>query len=132
MRIKSSSTLITSVVLLLTACNVAATIYAYNLVEHRRTVSENLLKAINAANDFLTGSDTLTTAIRGYAATGNVRYRDDFKRELAVTRSRERALEELQQVGLTTSEMELFQEAKNNSDALVHIEDEAAAAVAEL
>lgn len=57
MRINSSSKLITSAVLMFSCFSIGATYYSYHMVEHRRYLSENVLQAVNAANDLLTGSD---------------------------------------------------------------------------
>ena len=67
------------------------------------------------------GSDRLTAAVRAYAATGERRYFDGFERELKVDRTRDKALERLNRLGLTASELALLTEAKRNSDSLVSL-----------
>ncbi|HSU56671.1 MAG TPA: GAF domain-containing protein, partial [Candidatus Dormibacteraeota bacterium] len=84
-----------------------------------------LLDASRMAEQLAAGSDRLTTAVRAYASTGEQRYLDDFERELKVDRTRDKAVERLNQIGLTTSELDLLTEAKKNSDSLVSLENRA-------
>ncbi|MFZ2961005.1 MAG: response regulator [Candidatus Ozemobacteraceae bacterium] len=129
MRINSTSKLITCVVILLCFISIGTMLYSYHLLEHRRQFTDSRIRAISVANDLLSGCDILTTAIRAYSATGDERYRDDFQKELTVTRSRERALTELQSLGLASSETGFFEKTKNNFDALLRLEDQAITAV---
>jgi PAS domain S-box-containing protein len=130
MRINSTSKLITGVVILLCCISGATMIYSYHLLEQRRQYTDTMIRAVNAANDLLTGSDTLTAAIRAYATTGDGHYRDDFQNELMINRSRDQAITELQGLGLPANELAIFEKAKSNSDALLRLEDQAAAAAA--
>jgi len=82
-------------------------------------------EALLAAGRLRAGSDRLTGAVRSYAATGDPRFRDEFRRELEIDRSRDRALETLQSLGLLPEEVELVERAKRSSDALVSLEDRA-------
>jgi PAS domain S-box-containing protein len=63
--------------------------------------------------------------VRGFAVAGDPRYRDVFRREIRVERSRDRAVEGLQALGLTQEESELVSRAKRNSDALIAQEEKA-------
>src|SRR5678815_4302410 len=76
------------------------------------------------------GSDRLTAAVRAYAATADRRHYDAFQRELTEDRNRDVAVDGLRQLGLTPQEGELLARAKRNSDNLVHLENQAFAAVA--
>jgi hypothetical protein len=42
---------------------------ADHLTGHRRDSQRNLIRAIRAANQLIAGSDSLTSAVRAYAAT---------------------------------------------------------------
>jgi methyl-accepting chemotaxis protein len=77
------------------------------------------------SNHIAAGSDKLTAAVRGFAATGDPQYRDVYWREVRVDRSRDRAVEGLQLLGLTQEENELVSRAKRNSDALIPLEEKA-------
>ena len=83
------------------------------------------LEALRMADQLADGSDRLTAAVRAYAATGERTYLDDFQREVKVDRSRDKAVERLNQMALTASEHSLLNEAKRNSDSLVSLEKRA-------
>ena len=61
---------------------------------------------------------------------GDRRHYDVFQPELTEDRNRDVAVEGLRQLGLTPKERELLTRAKRNSDNLVHLENQAFAAVA--
>src|SRR5262249_1868537 len=84
----------------------------------------------NYSTQLAAGSDRLTAAVRAYAATGERRHYDAFQRELNVDRNRDVAVEGLRQIGLDAQELALINRAKQNSDDLVHLENEAFAAIA--
>ena len=130
MRLKSTSRLISGAVLCFSVVSIGTILYSYHLTEKRRLFTNSMIGAVAAANALLNGSDTLTSAIRAYAATGDRRYHDEFQKELNVTRSREAAMEVLQRSGLIPAELKLLEQAKQNSDALVSLEDRAAEAAA--
>src|SRR5204863_1483187 len=69
-------------------------------------------------------------AVRAYAATGDRRYYAAFQKELNIDRNRDIAVDGLQTLNLTSQESELLTRAKRNSDNLVHLENQAFAAVA--
>jgi len=66
--------------------------------------------------------------VRAYAATADRRHLDAFQRELNVDRNRDAAVAGLRELGLTPEEDELLSRAKQNSDNLVKLEDQAFAA----
>ena len=125
MRINLTSKLVTGAVFFFSCISIGTTIYSYNLIDQRRDVQRTLIRAVRAANELIAGSDALTTAVRGYAATGDERYRRDYQNELTVNRSRDRAMAELEQLGLSVAEMHRLLLAKRNSDALVTLEERA-------
>ena len=92
--------------------------------------TKSLVAAIRACETLLDGSDTLTRAVRAYAATGDERYRLQFDEELLRTKSRDKALEQLRRLGLTQNEIWQFQLAKRYSDELVTLEHQIFAAAA--
>jgi len=90
---------------------------------------EDRRKMFNFTEQLAGGSDRLTSAVRAYAATGERRFYEAFERELTVDRNRDIAVEGLRQLGLLPSELQLIEKAKHNSDNLVHLENQAFAAV---
>jgi len=84
-------------------------------------------EALRLADQLAFGSDRLTNAVRGYAASGEQLYLDEFHRELNEDRNREVAVERLNKLGLSAAEKELLRRAKSNSDQLVSLENQAIA-----
>jgi signal transduction histidine kinase/DNA-binding NarL/FixJ family response regulator/HAMP domain-containing protein len=119
MRLKNLSLFLTSSVIVLTAISLGTTLMYYNYAQARKISSQSLVIAIRACERLREGSDILTSAVRAYAATGEERYRSAFQMELLQTRSRDQAMAELRSLGLKPDELERFESAKRNSDALV-------------
>jgi methyl-accepting chemotaxis protein len=67
-------------------------------------------------------SDFLTDKARKYAVTTDRRHLDDYWREITTTKTRDRVVAELRQLGAADDELALVDEAKANSDALVNTE----------
>ena len=125
MRIQRTSRIITVSVTLLAALTIVSaliSLYYRALQEEQYAARRIALKAIPQ----LAGAiDRLTAAVRGYAATGDRRYYEDFQRELNVDRAQDRAVEGLMQLGLTSDERALMDQAKRNSDQLVKVANSA-------
>jgi PAS domain S-box-containing protein len=130
MRIQRTSQIITIAIIALSAIAIVCALVS----RHYRIVQEQAYEArrkmFNFTEQLAGGSDKLTAAVRAYAATGDRRFYEAFQKELNVDRNRDVAVEGLQQLGLTLDEQELLTRAKRNSDGLVHLENEAFAAVA--
>ena len=94
------------------------------LQEEADHVREN---AMNLADRLAYGSDRLTSSVRGFAASGEDVYLDDFNRELEQDRNRENAVTGLLALQLNSSERDLLERAKQNSDRLVGMENQAIA-----
>ena len=129
MRIQRTSQLITIAIIALSVLAIACALVArsYRIIQERSY--EDRRKMFNLTEQLAAGSDRLTSAVRAYAATGERRYYDAFERELNVDRTRDIAVEGLRQLGLLPTELQLIEKAKRNSDNLVHLENQAFAAV---
>jgi signal transduction histidine kinase/CheY-like chemotaxis protein len=125
MRIQRTSRIITVSVVLLSLLTIACALISLRY----RAMQERNYAARRVAQKMMTqlagGSDRLTNAARAYATTGERRYYDDFVREHDVERTRERAIEQLNQIGLTQREHSLLTQAKRGSDQLVGLENRA-------
>ena len=128
MRIKESSRIITAFIVILSCIGAGSLLYSYHLLDAQRDTSIRLLRATEAINKLIDGSDVLTKAVRSYAATGEKQFKNDFQIELAVTRGRDMAVITLREVGILATELDQIENAKANSDALVSLENEAFAA----
>src|SRR5579863_2076108 len=125
MRLQRANRIITILVASLSLASVACVLVS-GYFRHRQVTALNartqsLLLSIQLAE----GTDKLTAAVRGFSVAGDPRYRDVFQREIRVERSRDRAVEGLQALGLTHEENELVSGAKRNSDALIAQEEKA-------
>ena len=128
MRIKESSRIITVFIIVLSCIGAASMLYSYRLLDMQRGISLRLVRATEAVDKLIEGSDILTNAVRSYAATAEKKFKNDFQIELAVTRGRDKAVITLREVGVLPSELDQIENAKANSDALVSLENEAFAA----
>src|SRR4051812_7104449 len=125
MRIQQTSRIITASVVLLSLLTIAS---GFVSQEFRKQQEQNYAArrvALQMAPQLAAGSDRLTNTARAYAATGEPRYYEDFVRERDVERTREKAIEQLKQIGLTPNELSLIMQAKRNSDQLVGVENRA-------
>jgi len=80
-------------------------------------------------NDLATGSDLLTNEARRYTIFGEKKHYDAYWREVNQTKTRDRVVQRLTQLGAPKAELDLIEKAKANSDALIKIEEAAMAAV---
>src|SRR5438270_10129111 len=125
MRIQRTSRIITASVVFLSLVTVACALVS---LRYRKLQEQNYAArrvALTVAPQLAAGSDRLTNSARAYAATGDRRYYDDFVHERDVDRSRERAIEQLREIGLTSRELSLSTQAKSGSDRLVGVENRA-------
>src|SRR5262249_30779535 len=130
MRIQRTSHVITVTIIALSILAIGCALLARYYLSIQERAYEDRRKMFNLTEQLAGGSDRLTSAVRAYAATGERRYYDAFERELNVDRNREIAVEGLRQLGLLPGELQLINNAKRSSDNLVHLENQAFAAVA--
>ncbi len=125
MRLQRANRIITILVASLSLASVAC-VLASGYFRHRQVSALNArTQSLQLTNQLAVGTDKLTAAVRGFAATGDSRYRDEFIREIRDERGRDHAVEGLQALGLTPGENELISRAKRNSDALIVNEEKA-------
>ena len=125
MRLQRANRIITTLVASLSLASVACVLVS-GYFRHRQATALNArTQSLLLSNQLSAGTDKLTAAVRGFASGGDPRYRDVFRQEVRVERSRDRAVEGLQALGLTQEENELISRAKRNSDALIVQEEKA-------
>jgi signal transduction histidine kinase/DNA-binding response OmpR family regulator/CHASE3 domain sensor protein len=122
MRIHSTSQFITVAVFILSAISISTFLLALYYLEERRGAWEWREASIKATRLLTHGNDTLGNSVRAYLATGDERFFHEFETELNITRSRERASERLRELGISSEEMDLADQAKRNSDKLLSLE----------
>jgi hypothetical protein len=130
MRIQRTSQIITIGIIVLSMLAIGCALWSryYRILQEESY--EERRKMFNLTAQLANGSDRLTGAVRAYATTGDHKYYEAFQQELNVDRNRDEAVDELMQLGLAPAERQLINTAKGNSDSLVHLENEAFAAVA--
>ena len=125
MRLQKANRIITIAVATLSLASVACVLVS-GYFRHRQVTALNArTQSLLLSVQLAAGSDKLTAAVRGFAVAGDPRYRDAFRREILVERSRDHAVQGLQALGLTPEENELVSRAKRNSDALIVQEEKA-------
>src|SRR5271154_1572499 len=130
MRLQKANRSITIVVASLSLTSVACVLVSGYFRHRQETALNARTQSLLLSNQLEAGSNKLTAAVRGLAATGDPRYQDAFRWEVRVGRSRERAEEGLQELALTPEENELVARAKRNSDAAMALDEKAFEAVA--
>lgn len=121
-------TIITIGLLILEAIILIGLIYFNIRTQARYNTQINLT---NYAIQYKTGSQNLTEAVRSYAATGNTEYYDDYYNELNTDKNRDKALAELQRIGLTELEQSYINQISQTSNNLVPLEEAAMESVKE-
>jgi methyl-accepting chemotaxis protein len=79
--------------------------------------------------DLANASDFLTNEARRYVQFGAKVHFDNYWREVKETRTRDRVVARLRELNAPQEELDLIEQAKNNSDALIATEDAAMKAV---
>jgi methyl-accepting chemotaxis protein len=95
----------------------------------RRAVQERA-EAKQLALDLASASDLLTNEARRYTIFGDRRHFDAYWHEVKETRTRDRVVRRLREMGAPDAELGLIEQAKQRSDALIALEDAAMKAVA--
>ncbi len=95
--------------------------------ERRAVARQAEFKQLGA--DLAAGSDLLTNEARRYTIFGEKKHHDAYWREVNETKTRDRVVQRLTQLGAPKAELDLIEKAKANSDALIKIEEAAMAAV---
>ncbi len=119
MRIKQLSISLSLVVVLLTVISLGTSLLASRTLEKRRMASQNVVDVLSACEMLREGCSALASAIQGFAATGDERYRVAYLAELDHLRNREWGLEKLRQLNLSQDELHRLENAKYRSDALL-------------
>ncbi|MGL5260074.1 MAG: methyl-accepting chemotaxis protein [Lachnospiraceae bacterium] len=82
-------------------------------------------KLFTNAIQFREGSQYLTSEVRSYASTGDVQYVNNYWEEVNTTKSRDVAIANMKEIGITENEIHQIEEIGNLSNNLIPLEDEA-------
>ncbi|SHJ77291.1 methyl-accepting chemotaxis protein [Hathewaya proteolytica DSM 3090] len=89
------------------------------------SLNSQRLKLNTYSQQLKDGSDYLTDQVRYYAITGDEKYLDNYNKEVNETKRRDKALEEINNIGIKTEEKNTIEEALNKSNKLAEKETKA-------
>lgn len=112
------------VIYLLLVCFTLTSIYVAGYYQKQSDVAvEQQRLSLMYADQLMAGSKKLTESVRSFAATGNNLYEQDYRTEVSVTHSRDKAVNALSSLGITENEFALIKLAKLMSDTLIDLEN---------
>ncbi|AWU95906.1 methyl-accepting chemotaxis protein (plasmid) [Azospirillum ramasamyi] len=106
-------------------------VLADNAADAERRAMLERAEYAQLALDLASASDHLTNEARRYTVFGDKRHFDAYWREVNETRTRDRVVQRLTELGIPQGELNLIEEAKRKSDTLIGLENAAMKAVAE-
>ena len=130
MRISSVSRIIYGVMFVLALVTITCQWLAHSQVEAERDATARQMEFKQLGLDLAAASDFLTNEARLYSVFGEQAHYDAYWKEVKETKTRDRVVARLKELGAPQSELDLIEQAKNNSDALIATEDAAMKAVA--
>jgi methyl-accepting chemotaxis protein len=130
-RISSISKLIYGVMFVLALITITCQWLAHREVVAERVATERQMEFKQLGLDLAAASDFLTNEARLYSVFGEQSHYDAYWKEVKETKTRDRVVARLRDLGAPQSELDLIEQAKQNSDALIATEDAAMKAVAD-
>lgn len=114
---------------LLILMTIYSTISLNSSFKKERTAVNNQREFKQLGYDLANSSTLLTNEARLYAVTGEKIHYTNYWREVNETKSRDRVVSRLKELGAPEDELALIEKAKQNSDALIKTESESFKAV---
>lgn len=105
----SNWNIVTTIILAILCVSVS--LFGFTQYAVLRSAMQDYISCESAAHELQDGSDTLTKQVRLAAATGDFSYIDAYFEEANVTRSREKALEDLAALDDSSDAIQALQEA---------------------
>ena len=118
MRISTVSKFIYTAMGILALITVTCQWLAAREISAERLATERQAEFKQLGLDLAGASDFLTNEARCYAVFGDKRHYDAYWKEVKETKTRDRVVTRLKELGAPQSELDLIEQAKNNSDAL--------------
>lgn len=129
-RITSWMRVMSGAVLALAVLTVVLLYLAQAAIETERVARARQVELEGLGRDLAAASDYLTEQARRYTIAGDEQFLANYWREVNETKTRDRVVERLIELGAPRQELALIEDAKANSDALIATEEAAMAAVA--
>lgn len=98
-------------------------------IDERNKAIEEQIEFKDLVQDLSDSSDYLTNQVREYVQFGERVHFDNYWREVNETKTRDNVVKRLKELNTPTELLNLVEKAKNNSDALINLEDKAMKAV---
>ncbi|MTW18551.1 HAMP domain-containing protein [Rhodoplanes serenus] len=111
------------------AVSVICVLLTSRAVEAERQATAERAELRQLSFDLSSASDLLTNEVRRYTVFGDKRHYDAYWREVKETRTRDRVVQRLTELGTPAAELALIEEAKGKSDNLIKLESDAMKAV---
>jgi methyl-accepting chemotaxis protein len=93
-------------------------------IEYERAAMDRFYLTQNA-NRFMDGSAYLTSEVRSFAATGDIRHHDNYWNEINTLQNRDIGVANMREIGITAEEEAIIQAMADLSNNLVPLEDQA-------
>lgn len=106
---------------LVALCFTCVIIINNNILENDRKREQ----MTSLAHQYINASSYLAEQVRAYTATGDQTYRNNYETEVNTTKRRESAFEELEKLGLSQEELDIFTSISTISNNLVPLEQKA-------
>ncbi|MGC5325991.1 methyl-accepting chemotaxis protein [Brevibacillus sp. SYSU BS000544] len=129
MRISTMLKIMTIAFVTLIIMTVSCVIQLNSSYEKERMTTSTQAELKQLGIDLANASDYLTNEARRYSVFGDKKHFDNYWREVNETKTRDRVVARLIELHAPQEELDLIQQAKQNSDALIAIEDESMKAV---
>ena len=125
MSLLRANRIVIGIYLVLVAINVASFVTLDHLEGRYRLAVQRQQQAIRQSDALLAVAKDLSNSVRAYAATGDARHEREYWLEVRSLRSRDKAEAALRELGLSAEELALIDRARQNSDRLMAIDEEA-------
>ncbi|WP_194165608.1 methyl-accepting chemotaxis protein [Oceanobacillus sp. CFH 90083] len=99
--------------------------YLNNSINEERKVKNTQLELERQAYLLYDASEYLTEQTQRFVQYGEQEYYDNYWQEVTETQRRENAIERLRELGISEENFQILQQAQNESNALVEVEEEA-------
>ena len=103
-----------------------SSLLSYGSVSRKlNTANEQRFSLTYNANRFMNGSAYLTNEVRAFASTGQQEHYDNYWNEVDNLKNRDKGVEAMQKIGITSEEQAMIDQMSDLSNTLVPLEDEA-------
>lgn len=125
MKISKFLKIMTVIFMVLVLATITSVYYLQKSFSQYQLSVERQIEFQELGDNLRNSSDYLTEQIRRYTQFGEKKFYDNYWNEVNEVKTRDKVIERLKELGAPENELNLLQEAKNNSDTLVKKEEAA-------